>query len=495
MADLQHRLLSVSSKTATPLPFKGPTSKDSSIDTNSPFCRPCPALGPMCYTLFNFEPSAALSIDTNSPFAGPAQLAAAGVSINVFNTLCKLFNFPLLNVTTSFVAEAESQRQLEHEELLKTLNPSWEGLPEISPLWENPPEASWESLSETSKPSGESTPETSWESLSGFFNPSWESAPEASWESLFEASKPSPSGMSQPTPSEASKPFWDSLFKSSDSSWNGLPETPEPSFGSQQDEAFLDILQSSADVSPSTSRSDGNRWTADNSWQECERALPAETACQDGFDELYEGNLRERQESGRSASSSSGVPAVDGFRTRSNINRTEGDVRTGDENWANDELQSRDPKQTQEQSKESRDAPFPENETNGRLILDWTSPAYAERPVNNAVSASIIVGAALGVVETLVLGLGASHILGLYGVNSEMMGPASMYLALRAIGAPALVVSLAISGAFRGFGDTKTPLYAQARTHQTPYTSCFFSNDFLAPSKSCSRSTVCFIIW
>jgi hypothetical protein len=407
-----------------------------------------------------------LSIDTNPRSAGPAQLAAAGVSINVFNTLCKLFNFPLLNVTTSFVAEAESQRQLEHEELLRTLNPSWEGLPETSkPSWGNPPETSWESLSENANPPGESTPETSWESLSGFSNPSWESAPEASWESLFETSKPSPS--------ETSKPFWDSLFNGSDSSWNGLPETPEPSFGSQQDEAFLDILQSSADVSPNSSRSDGNRWTADNPWQDCERAMTAETASQDGFDELYEGNLRERQESGRSASSSTGVPAADGFWTMSSVIRTEGEVRAGDGVWANDQLQSR---ASNQQSKESRDAPFPENETNGRPNSDRTSPVHAERPVNNAVSASIIVGAALGIVESLVLGLGASHILGLYGVNSEMMAPASMYLALRAIGAPALVVSLAVSGAFRGFGDTKTPLYAQARTHRIPYTSYSFES-------------------
>ena len=38
--------------------------------------------------------------------------------------------------------------------------------------------------------------------------------------------------------------------------------------------------------------------------------------------------------------------------------------------------------------------------------------------------------------------------------------PAQQYLTLRALGAPAVVVSLATQGVFRGFKDTKTPLYA-----------------------------------
>lgn len=36
--------------------------------------------------------------------------------------------------------------------------------------------------------------------------------------------------------------------------------------------------------------------------------------------------------------------------------------------------------------------------------------------------------------------------------------PAQRFLRLRAIGAPAVVVSLAIQGIFRGFKDTKTPV-------------------------------------
>lgn len=41
-----------------------------------------------------------------------------------------------------------------------------------------------------------------------------------------------------------------------------------------------------------------------------------------------------------------------------------------------------------------------------------------------------------------------------------MRTPAMEYLALRGLGAPAVVIALAIQGVFRGFKDTKTPLYA-----------------------------------
>lgn len=39
-----------------------------------------------------------------------------------------------------------------------------------------------------------------------------------------------------------------------------------------------------------------------------------------------------------------------------------------------------------------------------------------------------------------------------------MHNPARLFLAVRALGAPAVVVSLAIQGVFRGLKDTKTPL-------------------------------------
>lgn len=39
-----------------------------------------------------------------------------------------------------------------------------------------------------------------------------------------------------------------------------------------------------------------------------------------------------------------------------------------------------------------------------------------------------------------------------------MHKPSQLFLCLRALGAPAVVISLAVQGVFRGFKDTKTPL-------------------------------------
>jgi len=50
--------------------------------------------------------------------------------------------------------------------------------------------------------------------------------------------------------------------------------------------------------------------------------------------------------------------------------------------------------------------------------------------------------------------------------NSPMFKPAQQYLTLRSFGAPAVIISMAIQGVFRGIKDTKTPLYATG-------TSCF----------------------
>lgn len=41
-----------------------------------------------------------------------------------------------------------------------------------------------------------------------------------------------------------------------------------------------------------------------------------------------------------------------------------------------------------------------------------------------------------------------------------MLNPAQQYLTLRSLGAPAVLLSLAMQGVFRGFKDTKTPFYA-----------------------------------
>nr|XP_043610577.1 protein DETOXIFICATION 43-like [Erigeron canadensis]XP_043610578.1 protein DETOXIFICATION 43-like [Erigeron canadensis] len=77
-------------------------------------------------------------------------------------------------------------------------------------------------------------------------------------------------------------------------------------------------------------------------------------------------------------------------------------------------------------------------------------------------STALFFGAILGLLETLLLVLLAKPFLSLMGVKpgSPMLIPAHKYLTLRSLGAPAVLLSLAMQGVFRGFKDTKTPLYA-----------------------------------
>ncbi|XVE95997.1 hypothetical protein REPUB_Repub02eG0183600 [Reevesia pubescens] len=77
-------------------------------------------------------------------------------------------------------------------------------------------------------------------------------------------------------------------------------------------------------------------------------------------------------------------------------------------------------------------------------------------------SSALVIGSMLGIIQTLFLIFAAKPILWYMGVNSEspMLKPAQQYLTLRSLGAPALLLSLAAQGVFRGLKDTRTPLYA-----------------------------------
>ncbi|KAL9675106.1 hypothetical protein QQ045_003307 [Rhodiola kirilowii] len=77
-------------------------------------------------------------------------------------------------------------------------------------------------------------------------------------------------------------------------------------------------------------------------------------------------------------------------------------------------------------------------------------------------STAMLFGTVLGVLQTIVLILAAQPLLSIMGVKSSspMLVPALRYLRLRSLGAPAVLLSLALQGIFRGFKDTKTPLYA-----------------------------------
>ncbi|KAL6278208.1 hypothetical protein ACE6H2_021809 [Prunus campanulata] len=79
-----------------------------------------------------------------------------------------------------------------------------------------------------------------------------------------------------------------------------------------------------------------------------------------------------------------------------------------------------------------------------------------------SVSTSLALAATIGIAEAVALFLGSGVLMNVMGIpaDSPMRIPAEQFLALRAFGAPPIVIALAAQGTFRGFKDTKTPLYA-----------------------------------
>ncbi|PWA52001.1 MATE efflux family protein [Artemisia annua] len=81
-----------------------------------------------------------------------------------------------------------------------------------------------------------------------------------------------------------------------------------------------------------------------------------------------------------------------------------------------------------------------------------------------SVSTSLALATAFGIAQTIALYFGSGFLLNTMGipVNSPMRVPAEEFTSVRAFGAPAVVLALAAQGTFRGFKDTKTPLYGIA---------------------------------
>ncbi|XP_021611284.1 protein DETOXIFICATION 45, chloroplastic isoform X2 [Manihot esculenta] len=100
-----------------------------------------------------------------------------------------------------------------------------------------------------------------------------------------------------------------------------------------------------------------------------------------------------------------------------------------------------------------------ENITNGKPTAD-----VAERKQLSSVSTALLLAVGIGIFEAVALSLGCGPFLNLMGIklDSPMRVPAERFLLLRAVGAPAVVVSLALQGIFRGFKDTKSPVYCLA---------------------------------
>ncbi|XP_076898413.1 protein DETOXIFICATION 42-like [Bidens hawaiensis] len=87
--------------------------------------------------------------------------------------------------------------------------------------------------------------------------------------------------------------------------------------------------------------------------------------------------------------------------------------------------------------------------------------SYKKKRIPSA-SAALVIGSIMGLLQAALLIIGAKPVLGFMGIKSDspMLHPAQQYLKLRSLGAPAVLLSLATQGVFRGFKDTKTPLYA-----------------------------------
>ncbi|KAF3950679.1 hypothetical protein CMV_023597 [Castanea mollissima] len=79
-----------------------------------------------------------------------------------------------------------------------------------------------------------------------------------------------------------------------------------------------------------------------------------------------------------------------------------------------------------------------------------------------SVSTSLALAASIGIAEAVALSFGSGFLMDIMGIpaDSPMRVPAEQFLTWRAFGAPPIVIALAAQGTFRGFKDTKTPLYA-----------------------------------
>ncbi|KAC9326659.1 hypothetical protein E3N88_45990 [Mikania micrantha] len=97
-----------------------------------------------------------------------------------------------------------------------------------------------------------------------------------------------------------------------------------------------------------------------------------------------------------------------------------------------------------------------------RMINLSTMTFFCQRRHVSSASSALLIGGMLGLIQAFLLIISAKPLLSYMGIkaNSLMLSPAYKYLTLRSLGAPAVLLSLAMQGVFRGFKDTKTPLYA-----------------------------------
>lgn len=107
---------------------------------------------------------------------------------------------------------------------------------------------------------------------------------------------------------------------------------------------------------------------------------------------------------------------------------------------------------------------FPLDDAAEKLIpeTEYMAKVRHEKRHIPSASSALVIGGVLGLIQALLLIFTANSILNYMGIDADsaMLKPARQYLILRSLGAPAVLLSLAMQGVFRGFKDTKTPLYA-----------------------------------
>ncbi|XP_022754063.1 protein DETOXIFICATION 42-like isoform X1 [Durio zibethinus] len=109
--------------------------------------------------------------------------------------------------------------------------------------------------------------------------------------------------------------------------------------------------------------------------------------------------------------------------------------------------------------KESNEGAYQPKTLGNRFDIAKFEPKRRHIP---SASSALVIGGILGLLQAIFLISGVKPLLNFMGVNSDspMLNPARQYLTLRSLGAPAVLLSLAMQGVFRGLKDTKTPLYA-----------------------------------
>ncbi|KAL6563927.1 Protein DETOXIFICATION 42 [Orobanche hederae] len=123
---------------------------------------------------------------------------------------------------------------------------------------------------------------------------------------------------------------------------------------------------------------------------------------------------------------------------------------------------------------DSKDCESLENDSENKMLITpqkgmRAEPEQSKKQIASA-SSALIIGAILGLIQAAFLILAAKPLLSFMGIksDSQMSNPAQQYLKLRSLGAPAVLLSLAMQGVFRGFKDTKTPLYATGKNFKHP---------------------------